>query len=320
MNTLAQLYKVCASLFLVWNLLFVYSIQKDISTVKQQTISLAKREAITTFNKDQSVRLWSTKHGGVYVPLSEKTPANKYLSHIPDRDIITQSGKKLTLMNPAYMVWQIMEDYEELYGTKGRITSLKNLNPANKPDSWEIKALKAFEENGRKEFYEVVGDEPESYLRLMRPMVADEGCLKCHEFQGYKVGDIRGGVGVKLSLEPYLIFERETLTKLVTTQILIWGVGMIALLMFTFWGRRKVNEQIIAQDKLVCSNRQLQEALNEVKTLRGIIPICAYCKKIRDDKGLWNQLEAYLNSHTGVEFSHGACPDCFKKQMEQIEE
>ncbi|MCP4338008.1 MAG: DUF3365 domain-containing protein [Desulfobulbaceae bacterium] len=320
MNTLTRFYKICASLFLIWTLLFIYSIQREISAIKQETISLAKREAITTFNKDQSVRLWSTQHGGVYVPISDKTPPNKFLSHIPDRDVITQSGKKLTLMNPAYMIRQIMEDYEKFYGPKGRITSLKFLNPENKPDAWESKALKVFEESGRKEFYEIVGNDLEAYLRLIRPMIVKEGCLKCHGFQGYKVGDIRGGVGVKLSLAPYLILERKKIREIVVTQILVWGVGTIALFMFTFWGRSKVNEQIIAQEKLISSNRQLQEALNEVKTLQGIIPICSYCKKIRDDEGFWNQLEAYLHSHAEVEFSHGACPDCYKKQMEEMEQ
>ncbi len=66
-------------------------------------------------------------------------------------------------------------------------------------------------------------------------------------------------------------------------------------------------------------NTQLNKSLKEIKTLRGIIPICSYCKKIRDDKGLWNQLEAYLHSHSNAEFSHGACPECYEKQMEDID-
>jgi hypothetical protein len=57
----------------------------------------------------------------------------------------------------------------------------------------------------------------------------------------------------------------------------------------------------------------LQKALSEVKTLSGFIPICASCKKIRDDKGFWNQIEAYIRDHTEAEFSHGICPDCEKK-------
>lgn len=56
----------------------------------------------------------------------------------------------------------------------------------------------------------------------------------------------------------------------------------------------------------------LRGALAEVKTLRGIIPICSYCKKIRDDKGFWNQVEAYISRHSEAELSHGICPDCAK--------
>ena len=57
----------------------------------------------------------------------------------------------------------------------------------------------------------------------------------------------------------------------------------------------------------------LRDALNQVKMLTGLIPICASCKKIRDDKGYWNQLETYIQEHSEAEFSHGICPDCMKK-------
>jgi len=63
---------------------------------------------------------------------------------------------------------------------------------------------------------------------------------------------------------------------------------------------------------------QLQEALAEIKTLKGFIPICADCKKIRDDEGYWNQLEAYISKHTGAVLSHGLCPECAEKYGEQI--
>ena len=57
----------------------------------------------------------------------------------------------------------------------------------------------------------------------------------------------------------------------------------------------------------------MQQALANIKTLRGFLPICASCKKIRDDSGYWNQLETYLRDHADVEFSHGICPDCAVK-------
>jgi CheY-like chemotaxis protein len=59
--------------------------------------------------------------------------------------------------------------------------------------------------------------------------------------------------------------------------------------------------------------RQLQDALAEVKTLTGLIPICASCKKIRNDEGFWDQVEFYISSHTDAKFSHGLCPECARK-------
>jgi len=58
---------------------------------------------------------------------------------------------------------------------------------------------------------------------------------------------------------------------------------------------------------------QLQRALAKVKQLSGLLPMCASCKKIRDDKGYWNQLEAYISEHSEADFSHGICPECVEK-------
>jgi len=72
----------------------------------------------------------------------------------------------------------------------------------------------------------------------------------------------------------------------------------------------KVTEPLIV--KLHDTIAELKNALADVNQLSGLLPICAYCKKIRDDKGYWNQIEAYLQKHTEAEFSHGICPDCEK--------
>jgi PAS domain S-box-containing protein len=71
--------------------------------------------------------------------------------------------------------------------------------------------------------------------------------------------------------------------------------------------RKKAEEE---KEKLII---ELKNALREVKTLGGLLPICASCKKIRDDKGYWNQLEDYIQKHSEAEFSHSVCPDCAKK-------
>ncbi len=70
------------------------------------------------------------------------------------------------------------------------------------------------------------------------------------------------------------------------------------------------------KDRLIT---ELQQALKEIKTLRGILPICSFCKKIRDDKGYWNQIESYIHKHSDADFSHSICPDCVKKYYPDIE-
>lgn len=65
-------------------------------------------------------------------------------------------------------------------------------------------------------------------------------------------------------------------------------------------------------------NKELEQALVEVKRLQGILPICANCKKIRDDTGYWQQIEAYISDHSEAEFSHGICSDCAKKLYPEL--
>lgn len=64
--------------------------------------------------------------------------------------------------------------------------------------------------------------------------------------------------------------------------------------------------------------QELKDARSHIKTLSGMLPICASCKKIRDDKGYWNQIEKYITEHTEALFSHGLCPDCLKKAYEEL--
>jgi PAS domain-containing protein len=80
-----------------------------------------------------------------------------------------------------------------------------------------------------------------------------------------------------------------------------------------------ITEQKAATEALEEERRRLQQALEEVRTLQGIVPICAYCKNIRDDAGYWSQVEQYISKHSNAEFSHGICPECFKKEMMALE-
>src|SRR5207248_1112316 len=83
---------------------------------------------------------------------------------------------------------------------------------------------------------------------------------------------------------------------------------------------RDVTERMLADEKIRNTLKekelllnQVQGALANVKTLQGLLPICAHCKKVRDDKGYWNEVEVYVRDHSNAEFSHGLCPVCMQK-------
>jgi phosphoserine phosphatase RsbU/P len=80
-------------------------------------------------------------------------------------------------------------------------------------------------------------------------------------------------------------------------------------------GVRVVNLQTTLAERV----RQLEDALSSVKHLQGLLPICCYCKKIRDDKNYWHQVESYVGSHADVRFSHGICPDCSEKLRVELD-
>lgn len=197
----------------------------DVADIRQAASETVRREASAHFNKDWASRLWAASHGGVYVPVSEKTPPNPFLKNVPERDIVTPSGTKLTLMNPAYMLRQMMEHYSSLYGVHGHITSLKHFSEATAPDEWEKSCLLCFE-TGVKEVVEVRELDGMPYFRLMKPLVTEERCLKCHGDQGYKVGDIRGGVSVSVPLAHYLASQREDILAHGISFIVLWVLGI----------------------------------------------------------------------------------------------
>ena len=81
---------------------------------------------------------------------------------------------------------------------------------------------------------------------------------------------------------------------------------------------RKSQQELVRKNtELSLMNDELKKAFAEVKELRGLLPICCSCKKIRDDKNYWHQIDSYLSEHTDVTFSHSLCPDCYAKVMQE---
>ena len=213
-------------LIVIWSLLVIGSLVWNLQQESQNTYEIATAAGRAIISKDLAFRRWVSSHGGVYVPPTETTPSNPYLK-VPERDVITTTGKVLTLMNPAYALRELQSNFGDEYG-KSHLTSLKALNPKNTPDAWETSALLAFEQglNEQKELQDIAG---QSYLRIMQPLKAESGCLKCHGFQGYKEGDIRGGLSTSIPMQPYLANEHKTSVRLAFSHGVIWFIGFVGL-------------------------------------------------------------------------------------------
>jgi diguanylate cyclase (GGDEF)-like protein/PAS domain S-box-containing protein len=226
----AALWSVAVACSLAWNLL----------NTRDQIMERAYAEARTNLDKDITFRRWATRHGGVYVPLTESQPSIPWLAHVPGRDVTTTDGRQLTLLNPASMLRQMMDAYAEQYGIRGRITGLKYLNPGNAPDAWEKAQLEAFTRGEKSEVWAEADLDGAPHLRYLRAMWMEDGCEKCHAILGYKKGDMRGATGLNLPLASYYEQIAHARLNLGLTHGGIWLLGLAGV----GWATRQARERM----------------------------------------------------------------------------
>jgi len=237
-----QLFNIFAFIGVIWTLFVVLIITYLTYQKYEQVEDLALLEAKTSTNKDIAYRKWVATHGGVYVPITKETQPNPYLK-IKHRDLNTTSGVQLTLINPAYALRQMTEQYSELYGIRSHLSSEKYFNPKNAPDAWENRSLKTLLKT-KSDVYEFYTKNDKKYLSYMTPFLVKEECMKCHGNQGYSIGDIRGALTITLPMDRYDdVFQKGLLTTII---ILLW-VWILGLLSFR-WGYR--SSQLRIQEKI----------------------------------------------------------------------
>ena len=232
-----------------WTGVIVLGSVWHVRDVYRSTLESARIQASGSFEKDLVYRRWAAAHGGVYVPVTEETPPNPYLSHIEGRDVTTASGLELTLVNPAYMTRQVHELGRAQYGHQGHITSLHPLRPGNASDAWETEALRAFEV-GETEVIELSAIGDTEYLRLMRPMFTEVSCLKCHGDQGYEEGELRGGISVSVPMTQLFALMYGHLANVAVGYGLIWLVGLGGIGLGALRLGRRVRERDRAEEAL----------------------------------------------------------------------
>ncbi len=232
-----------AASLLAWSLLLGFSLNWYLESLHRDQIQLATQSARNNWNKDAAFRRWASRHGGLYVKPDLRTPPNPYLAHLPNRDLVTSDGTRLTLMNPAYMMRQMVQEFEEMYGVKGKITGKVLLNPANAPDQWETRVLDRFAEENIDEAVDETLIEGEPFLRYMRPMYMTEGCVTCHGHLGFHDGDLRGGVSIAIPLKPFLAAFADNARTAWWTHGIIWLIGCVGMTAFGLIMHRRQRER-----------------------------------------------------------------------------
>lgn len=300
----AKKYLLLISVFFL--LTTVISLALNIRGTQRQYRELARVMGRSFFQTIVATRKWNAEHGGVYVRVTPRIQPNAYLED-PLRDVVTTGGMQLTKINPAYMtrlVSEILRSKEEI---QTHITSLKPIRPQNRADEWEAEVLGAFEQ-GTREATTLVSTSGADTFRYMAPLMVDPPCMACHAKQGYKPGDIRGGISVSFSYAPFQKAMTLHNRNIIAIHIFFLFTGFLII---GFLGSR-----------LISRVRDLQEAQSRINKLEGVLPICSNCRKIKSSAQEpagenWINLEEYLREEASAEFSHGICPSCYKDLYEK---
>lgn len=266
------------ALIVIWTLGVAFSLGLNIFQLQQSIMDLARTSARTTYEKDILYRRWVAMKGGVYVPVSEATPPNPHLQ-VPNRDVKTSGGLSLTLVNPAYMTRQVNELALGIYNFQGHITSLNPLRPGNLPDSWEAQTLKLFE-RGEKERSGIETISGKEFFRIMYPFVTEKSCLKCHAGQGYKEGDIRGGISVSIPMAPLREIEQSRVIQLSFAHFFLWGIGLSIIGV----GARRLRVQTKRREEAEEAIRALSitDELTGLHNRRGFLSLAEQQLKLAD--------------------------------------
>jgi PAS domain S-box-containing protein len=214
-----------------WTVIVVVSLLWNLKEEKKVVLESVRIQARALLDKDILYRRWNASHGGVYALVTEKNPPNPYLDKlVSERDIKTSSGRELTLISPADMTREVYELGKSQDGVWGHITSLNPVSLENAPDKWELKALMAFEK-GESEASSRVIIGGEEFFRFMIPLLAEKRCLKCHEEQGYKEGDIQGGISASVPMASFLAASDRHRDFLYVEHLLSWLAGAIFIIL-----------------------------------------------------------------------------------------
>ncbi len=236
---------------------------------RELVLSQAARQARMLSKQVLMTRKWIADHNGLFIMKAPGVEANPFLTK--EAEIEDVAGRKFVKRNPA-MVTRELSEYSSKEGfCRYRVTTLKPINPANAPDPWERKSLVNFERSALEEKVEVTLLGEQQVLRYIAPLYVEKSCLECHAHQGYKEGDIRGGLSVIIPMDwAFTGIEKNNRMLFFIAAATILVVGVALYLMVDLLMVRRMGSLARAMSRYPAEKEgvpQLEEAGDEVGQL-----------------------------------------------------
>lgn len=260
---LKQLRLWCVAAFLFWSLLLSSSLWIYVRHEWQSVELIGKKIGLTAVNKDYIYELWNAYNGGIYAPINDINQPNPYLRGFTDRDIVTPSGKKLTLINPAHMTRQAYQLERKIYGIGGRTTSLDAVRAENTPDEWEREALISFTK-GAKNASKLIKKGDKTLMRVMMPAITQESCLQCHMRKGDQVGNIRGGISITFPMDGIIELFRKQFRTSALYHFLIYLIGATGLVVFYVKTSRQIQKRAAIEKQLWRKTQEWEKTFDAI--------------------------------------------------------
>ncbi len=245
-----------------WSVTIAVVLTWRLSDAGNQAVATARSEAAGAWKKEAAIIDWAAASGLVYVPVTDKTSPDPHLSFLPERDVSTTSGRKLTAISPPMIVDQIHAMAGGQAGFRDHICALKPVRPENAPSPWEKRTLERFT-GGVSEASNEETIQGRTYLQLIRPLLIKSSCLRCHAEEGYKVGDIRGGLTISVPMELVRITQREQTVGRIFGYGGVWVLGMCGIALTSRRLRQQVLHRYDAEQRLREAHGMLEKRVAE---------------------------------------------------------
>jgi signal transduction histidine kinase/DNA-binding response OmpR family regulator len=237
---------------LTWTLAIAVSFWISYYQMNRAVYNIATAHARQAYDKEIDFRYWDPFKDRAFTIIEQREKPLMPEDLLHNRKIISPSGRIISLSNIANVSTRFHGPDREKYDIGSHLSGLTPLLPENKPDSWEKQSLQVFQKGATERItFDTTGTK--QYIRLMRPLVARKPCLQCHAKQGYKTGDIIGGLSISLPMEIYLSAKNRQLFGLVSGHSFFWLMGIFGIRM----GTRNIRK----------SQEKLQQALAHTEKL-----------------------------------------------------